>query len=167
MTTCIIICTCTVFLFFVCKFSNLNQLCGFYFSVIIIFETKENNNQTGLAAARGVFYMLTSNLVVKIQCKRTRLLSAHNPDKSSSIHHHKILNQKQLTKVLSSMTYPYCAMLAPLLSEYLWVLVLVFDWIIRIRNSLIASTKICQKWHLFPWLNDYSTNQSACYITKS
>ena len=32
------------------------------------------------------------------------------------------------------------------------MLVPALDWIIRIGNSLAASTKICQKWHLFPRL---------------
>ena len=40
-------------------------------------------------------------------------------------------------------------MLAWLFSEYPRVLVLCLHWIIRIGNSLTASTKICQKWHLF------------------
>ena len=49
-------------------------------------------------------------------------------------------------------------MLARLLSEYSWVLVLVFAWIItRIRNSWSASTKIGQKQQLFPQLTVLSS----------
>ena len=51
-------------------------------------------------------------------------------------------------KLLSNMTY----LLAWLLSEYLWVLALVLDWMKWFGNSSSASTKICQNWHLFPRL---------------
>ena len=58
-----------------------------------------------------------------------------------------------LSPRFSSPTLHYCTMLARLRSEYSWVLALLFDWIIIIWNSSSASTKICQKRHLFPQLH--------------
>lgn len=43
-------------------------------------------------------------------------------------------------------------MLVYLFSKYLLVFVTFFNLIIRIRNALSVSTKICHEtWHLFPW----------------
>ena len=49
-----------------------------------------------------------------------------------------------VTKLLSNTTYPHFTMLAWQFSVYSWVLALFLDWIIRIGNSLSASTKIYQ-----------------------
>ena len=58
-----------------------------------------------------------------------------------------------VTTLLSNMTYPNCAKMAPQLSEYSRVFVLLFDWIIKTGNFTGASTKICQKRQLFPRLH--------------
>ena len=64
-------------------------------------------------------------------------------------------------KLLSNMTHPYCAMLTPLLSEYPWVLGLIFDWIIRIGTLRlrILQRRFDKNGSCFPnWLTEiYST----------
>ena len=52
-------------------------------------------------------------------------------------------------KLLRNMTIIIALYSGDNFSEYSWVLVLFLDWIITIGNSSSASTKICQKQHLF------------------
>ena len=63
-----------------------------------------------IVAARGAFYtcMLMPDLIVKIQCKQTRLLSAHNPDKSSSYYRGHMTGMMSIQRVDDYM-YMYIA----------------------------------------------------------